>query len=144
MKKITRCLIAIAGGETVDAHAGNDVDAGRRVNIVLGKEGYVVLLEVSRAELRSHTDDLLGTASSIRRIVEKVVRVINLVNEVAAKANRVVRQNLSEADLVAKHVAMRVVPLVHLGALAESIVVTPVKAANVRVPRRILQRGCWA
>ena len=88
--EITRRLVAIAGGETVDAHAGNDVNTGDRMNVVLGKEGHVVLTEVSRAELRTFADDLLGAATSIRGIVEKVVRIINLGKKLTAEADGVV------------------------------------------------------
>ena len=142
--KITRRLVAIAGGETVDTHAGNDVNTGDGVNVVLGEEGYVVLVEISRAKLRSNADDLLRAASSIRRVIEEVVRIVNLGDKVAAKADGVVRQHLRETDLVSEHIAMRIVPLVHLGAAGESIVIAPVKTANVRVPCRIFQRGCRA
>ena len=69
------------------------------------------------------------------------MRVIDLVNEVAAELDSVERENLGKPDLVAKHVAVRVVPLVHLCALGKSILVAAVKTANVRVPGRILERA---
>ena len=68
------------------------------MKVVLGEECYVVLLEVAGAELRACADDLLGAAASIGGIVEEVVRVIDLVNEVAAELDRVVRQDLGKPD----------------------------------------------
>ena len=62
-------------------------------------------------------------------------------NEVAAEIDRIEREDFGHPDFVPKDVAVRVVPLVHLGALAQSIVIAPVKTANVREPGRILKRG---
>jgi hypothetical protein len=111
------------------------------MEIILRKEGSVVLLEAPRAKLGSNPDDLLSSVSSIVRIMEKIVRVIDLVDQVASETDRVQRQNLGKRDLVAKHVAVRIVPLVHLWAAVEGIVVAPVKTANVIVPGRVLERA---
>jgi hypothetical protein len=64
--------------------------------------------------------------------------VIDLVKEVAAEFHRIEREFLGHAHFIPKDVAVRVILLVHLGAFAESIVIAPVKTANVRVPGGVL------
>ncbi len=111
------------------------------MNRVLERNGSVILVEVTGADLTADVDDLRAASAAIGWIVKVVAGVIVRVDEVAADSDEVHGQTPGKGDLISVGIRVRVIPLELLWPGSVDIGQTVMQPADVHEPGEIFQLG---